>query len=258
MDKKKFIFTIDDNIRFFREISVNNLKSIFMHPYVKMLKNLHEKFGVKIQLNLFYEDDSFNLSQFPDKYFEEWKNNADWLKLSFHSKEENICPYEDASYEQVDNECEQVQREILRFAGCDSLAQTTTIHYCQTTKEGLNALKDNGIKGLLGLYGNEEEPQKSYLTPDKNCCAIRKGEIVHVGGMAFAGIDIILNCFSVAENLQQLQALKNRNIIKLMIHEQYFYEDYLHYQANFQEKIETAFCFLESQDFTSCFFEELI
>ena len=166
MDKKNFIFTIDDNIRFFRELSEKNGKSLFTHPYLKMLKELHDDFGVKIQMNLFYQDTKFDLSAFSDKYRKEWENNSDWLKMSFHSEKEDVCPYENAGYEQVYSECEKVQREILRFAGKDSLAKTTTIHYCKTTLDGLNALKKCGIKGLLGLYGDEEDPQTSYLNPD--------------------------------------------------------------------------------------------
>ena len=38
MRRKVFVFTIDDNIRFFRELSENNSRSLFMHPYLKMLK----------------------------------------------------------------------------------------------------------------------------------------------------------------------------------------------------------------------------
>ena len=87
-------------------------------------------FEVKIQLNLFYRDEQFNLSSFLEKYRDEWACNADWLKLSFHSKEENICPYENSGYEQVYNECKEVEEEILRFAGEQSLAKTTTIHWC--------------------------------------------------------------------------------------------------------------------------------
>ena len=97
---KNYIFTIDDNIRFLKELTEQNAKSLFSHPYAHMLKCLHEEFGVKIQLNLFYECPDFNLSQMTDKYRAEWVQNADWLKLSFHSRLENIAPYEHSDYQQ--------------------------------------------------------------------------------------------------------------------------------------------------------------
>ena len=56
---------------------------MFDHPYLAMYRRLHEEFGLKVQLNLFYRMESFDLSQVSDAYYEEWKENSDWLKLSF-------------------------------------------------------------------------------------------------------------------------------------------------------------------------------
>ncbi len=45
-----FCFTVDDNIRFLKELTRNRYNSIFDHPYLAMYKRLHEEFGLKIQL----------------------------------------------------------------------------------------------------------------------------------------------------------------------------------------------------------------
>ena len=255
---KSFIFTIDDNIRFLDELTKTGAESIFSHPYAKMLKDLHETFNVKVQLNLFYENSTFNLSKMTDKYYKEWEENADWLKLSFHSRVENVCPYKDSSFEEVYTDCANVKREILRFAGEKSLATTTTVHYCQTTNDGLNALKDNGVKGLLGLYGTENEPTNSYNTDLDSADKIRKGEVVLSDGIYFSGIDIVLNCFSIEENLELLKPLLDRRVVKIMIHEQYFYKDYFLYQSDFKQKLEKAFSCLIESGFKSCFYEEIL
>lgn len=255
---KDFIFTIDDNIRFLQELTEKNAASLFSHPYTNMLRELHEVFGVKVQLNLFYQNSSFELSQMTDKYKEEWAKNANWLKLSFHSRLENVSPYLNSSYKEVYDDCHQVQKEIIRFAGENSLAKTTTIHYCQATKDGILALKDCGVKGLLGLYGTLDHPQTSYTTPKNDSLKIRNGEIIQSDGIAFAGIDVVLNCFTTAQNLEQLQYLKARQVVKVMIHEQYFYEDYVAYQPDFKNKLEAVFSFLRKNGFQSCFFEEII
>ena len=59
-------------------------------------------------------------------------------------------------------------RQSLRFAGPEALGDTTTVHYCCTTPEGIRAMKDCGMKGLLGLFGTEEEkrthPKRAYGT----------------------------------------------------------------------------------------------
>ena len=86
---KTFCFTVDDNIRFFKEIMQSGYESIFEHPYLQVYKRLHDKFNAKVQLNLFFEDSEFELSEFTSAYKNEWEENSDWLKLSFHSQYEN-------------------------------------------------------------------------------------------------------------------------------------------------------------------------
>jgi hypothetical protein len=90
---KSFCFTVDDNIRFLKELSFGEYGSMFEHPYLAMWKRFHERFGLCVQLNLFYECDGFDLSQMSEKYRDEWESNSDWLKLSFHSRLENERPY---------------------------------------------------------------------------------------------------------------------------------------------------------------------
>lgn len=256
--KKRFCFTIDDNIRFLRELTESNAQSIFSHPYAGMLKDLHERYGVKVQLNLFYKENGFTLAQMTERFFSEWQENADWLKLSFHSLEETVEPYKNADYQTVYDDCLAVQKEIKRFAGERVLAKTTTVHYCTTTRAGVRALKDNGVQGLLGLYGTQENPRVSYGCSKKDGEILRNGEIARYDGVSFMAIHTVLNCFSVSEILSRLQEVKMRDKISVMIHEQYFYPDYHLYQENFKEKLEKTFAFLNESGFQSVFFEEMI
>ena len=253
-----FCFTVDDNIRFLKEITERKYRSIFEHPYLAMYKRLHERFDLKIQLNLFYRCDGFDLSMMSDAYKDEWAENSDWLKMSFHSELENVRPYENSGYDEVKAHCERVHREILRFAGETSLAKTTTVHYCVTTAQGLSALKDCGVEGLLGLFGDDKAPRTSYGLPFDEAEIIRQGNVVSDNGIAFSGIDIVLNCFSKQEILQILQGLLGQKCIKVMIHEQYFYPDYFNYQQDFEQKLFATFAFLCEQGYQSKFFENII
>ena len=132
---KNFIFTVDDNIRFLKEICERGYASIFEHPYLAMYKRFHEKFGLRVQLNLFFECEGFCLRDMTEKYKNEWEIFSDWLKLSFNSSLENVKPYENSGYREVFDYCSRVNMEILRFAGENSLAKTTTVHYCALTDE---------------------------------------------------------------------------------------------------------------------------
>ena len=255
---KNFCFTVDDNIRVFKELTQGVYNSLFEHPYLRVYKRLHEKYRLKVQLNLFYQADEFDLSQMTERFQEEWRANAHWLKLSFHSRLENIKPYENAGYDEVFTDCQNVHREIRRFAGDEVLGKTTTVHFCLATREGLAALQDNGVRGLLGLYGTQVEPRLSYQSTTAQGERIRKGEIVESDGIAYAGIDIVLNCFSKQEILQILQGLLGRKCIKVMIHEQYFYPDYFNYQQDFEQKLFATFALLCEQGYQSEFFENII
>lgn len=255
---KVFCFTVDDNIRFLKDINSQNFKSIFEHPYLAMLRRLHERFEIKVQLNMFYQMEGFELSEASDRYACEWQENSDWLKFSFHSRKENYCPYENSDYNEVFCDCKAVNQEILRISSPDTLAKTTTVHYCLATAEGLKALSDNGVKGLLGLFGSEEETRISYNIDENTAYNIRCGEIVSRDGLAFASIDMIINKVEKDDIISTLSKLLGRRSLRVMIHEQYFYEDYKAYQPDFEEKLTLVFGLLSENGYRSCFFEELI
>lgn len=255
---KNVCFTVDDNIRFFRELTQTRPTSIFDHPYLAMYRRLHEKFGLKVQLNLFDREGDFDLPQMTDAYRQQWQENAHWLKMSFHSERENVKPYEFSGYQEVYDHCKAVNDQILRFAGPDTLGRTTTVHYCRTTNEGLDAMADNGYKALLGLFGTQEEPRSSYSAPEELSARIRAGELLHYRGVVMAPIDIVLNMFSAESILAQLEEMKDRSQINVMIHEQYFYPDYQAYQPEFEEKLDATFTWFQSHGYESSFLEDCI
>ena len=255
---KNFCFTVDDNIRFLKELTENNYSSIFDHPYLAMYQRLHKAFGLKVQLNLFYRLGDFDLSQMTERFYSEWEANADWLKLSFHSEFENERPYEASSYEAVYRDCQRVNAQIKRFASPAALAKTTTIHYCLLTEDGLKAMVDNRVLGLLGLFGDKEAPRTSYGVEESKAEKIRGGEILKIGEISFAAIDIVLNKFSTEKILKRLDQMNGRSGIRVMIHEQYFYEDYCRYQPDFEEKLRSTFAYLCERGYQSGFYENLI
>lgn len=253
---KHFFFTVDDNIRFLKELNNGSCDSIFSHPYPAMYKRLHDELGVKVQLNLFYRAEDFDLSEMTDKFKDEWRENSDWLKLSFHSDIENIRPYEFSPYGEVYGHCQAVHREIIRFASEASLGKTTTVHYCRTTPDGTRALYDNGIRGLLGLYGDDDHPRASYSLDEISAGKIRHGEIVKINGMSHGPIDIVLNDFSKPDVENMLASLIGRERIWIMIHEQYFYPDFDRYIPDFEQRLREYFTLLLQNGYQSRHFEE--
>lgn len=252
-----FCFTVDDNIKCLKDVSENVYDSVFDNVYFAMLKRLHEKFNIKIQLNLFFTDGNFDLTMVSNRYKSEFENNSSWLKFSFHSKEQKPRPYEFSDYDEVYNDCIQTNKEIVRFAGENALAKTVTLHYCLATNDGLKALKDCNVLGLLGLYGDDKNLRKSYQNNDLEIEKLRLGETLFLDGLFYAGIDAVINTLTIDEIPQAINKKLGRRLIKIMIHEQYFYPDYSRYQKDFEAKLEVVFKILNSNGYKSIFFEQI-
>lgn len=163
MDKKTYFF-IDDVIWTLRDISRQKPASIFDHPFMAALREAHDKYGLKVQLNLFcrtdfwYGNDEFTLSEVPDTYKQEWTDNSDWVKFGFHSKQEfPDYPYINASYEDVKTNFDYTKNEVYRFAGKNSFALGVCTHWLPMSKEGCRALADGGIKIMSVSYGEKTE-----------------------------------------------------------------------------------------------------
>lgn len=125
-------FYIDDHSFLFTDLAKERPKSAFDHFYLKGLKAIHDKYGFKVTLNAFYHNDhhDFNLCDMPDIWKNEFIDNSDWLKFSFHSKGEFPDRiYAEATAEEFGADWEEVQNEIVRFAGAESYIAPCVIHW---------------------------------------------------------------------------------------------------------------------------------
>ena len=268
--QKKFRLSVDDNIRFLQDITENQdaYASIFDNPYLRVYKRAHDETGVCVNLHLFYfsEDGSFSLDMVTDKFKAEWEANADWLRLSFHSlREMPASPYTGEAYAEIPADCEKVHREILRFAGEKSLAKTTTLHFGATDIRGVRALKACGYDALGAFFepdGNGgSSVSYSYPLPLVEHLRTRDFWVDGEEGVTFFKIDRVLNFAPTAkENLRFVEEIVNSptqgGFVELMIHEQYFYEDYPLYIAEFEEIILQACRYLKARGYEGSFIRE--
>ena len=159
---KRVQFVIDDVIWVFRDLTRQKPKSLFDNEYMKMLKRAHDEYGLKVQLNVFYRtcfwygNDEFSLSDMTDSYKKEFEENSDWLKLGFHSKEEwPDYPYVNADYDLVNDNFNLIKNEVIRFAGENTFAKSVLPHWAPMSKEGVQALYDNGIRIMYASVGEK-------------------------------------------------------------------------------------------------------
>ena len=154
----RYRLSLDDNIWFLKDINTNagKYKSIFENPYLKFLRQVHETYGTKIHLNLYYQTDGFNLSQMTTKFRNEWKENAGWLRLSFHALQNDPdMPYINAGYDEVKKDCSLVHEQIKRFAGEELMGPVTTLHWGEGTRQGLQGIDRLRVQGSGRLFHNE-------------------------------------------------------------------------------------------------------
>lgn len=161
---KKAYFYIDDTIWVLRDLTRTRPASLFDVPLLKVLKEAHEKYGVKTQLNLFYRtdyfygNDEFSLSDVTDRYKKEWESASGWLKLAFHAKQEfPDYPHINATYKDVYDIFKAIEKEVFRFAGENSFTYGTCPHWLPVSKEGVKALCDCGVRLLDATVGETRE-----------------------------------------------------------------------------------------------------
>ncbi len=252
--------SVDDNIRFLQDITDNKdiYTSIFDNEYLAVYKEAHDKYDISVQLNVLYEysdnkyfsksREYFNLSMMTDKFKEEWKANASWLRLSFHAKNEfPNKPYEHTNMTQITEDAKQIYREVIRFAGEETLCiDSTTIHWGECTPDGMRGMRNLGMKGVFGYFNLQEngETSVSYYYPTEL--------VEHLHGRDFwmdtredilcGKIDTVLNFYRNAKDaIAVLEAIKADyhigGCLEMMIHEQYFYEDFALYIPEYKNII---------------------
>ena len=264
----KYRLSIDDNIWFLRDLQqqADKYHSLFENPFMGFLKEIHDAYGTKIHLNIFYQTDSFDLSMMPDKYKADWIASAGWLRLSFHAWQEfPDKPYINAGYDVVERDCAAVMKEVKRFAGIELTGPVTTIHWGEATVEGSRALRDAGYKGQLGYFNVDDDlPSVNYYLDVEKTRQVKKRFIwkdTHQD-VVFIRTSIVIDTKKLDEIIPHLEAYKENAgkppYLDLLVHEQYFYPFYFNYQPDYRERIKTAVQWATANGYEPAFLEECI
>ena len=154
---KRAAMYIDDVIFLFRDLAAQRPRSCWDHFFLKALREAHDRYGLRVQLNVFYRNDfyygargaEFTLKDMPDVWKAEFQAAKDWLRFGFHSYSEfPDYPWINASYDDVVWTWNLLTREVERFAGPGMFAKAVTPHWGPMSKEGCVALKDCGVKAI--------------------------------------------------------------------------------------------------------------
>ena len=275
---KHYRVSSDDNIRFLKELTEGDYASIFDHPYLAVYKKAHDLYGAKAHLNLFYAFDHqarsffaedhgyFDLSMMTDQYKDEFIANSHWLKLAFHAKSEfPDKPYQHADRKTVRDDCIAVCREICRFAGKECISNSTTIHWGEANREVVRELRALGFTSLTGYFWRDQNniPIVSYYTDPEMADHIgtRDFWMDTAEDMIFGRIDSVLNIGSLEAVLQEVQEAAEDphrgGFVSIMIHEQYFYPDYINYLADFETRVLESCKILANKGYTGAHISDI-
>lgn len=269
---KKYRISLDDNIWFLQNLTENKdtYTSLFDDPYLKMLKYIHDRYGSKFHVNIYYETPrhgGFNLSQMTDKYKPEWKANSHWLRLSFHANADKPDkPYRFATYEQAYFEMERVHQQILRFAGPEAFSQTaTSVHWGDCSYEAARAFRDLGVKEYVSSFKWDTDSNADIrMYFDAEQCAIMQ----KYGFYYDKDTDMYFHRYQGGIQHAQLETFYDRfdrlleehplyQFMEFCLHEQYFYPEYFAYQPNYYEKLETTAQWCRDRGFEPVFADEM-
>jgi len=262
----RYRVSTDDNIWFLRDLARNagRYRSIFDNPYLAFWREMHRKYGAKIQHNIYYETEGFNLSEMPDRFRSEWRAGADWMRLTFHARANDPDrPYLYASAEQIRRDYRLVTREIERFAGPELISPFTTIHWGAATLAAGRALRQEGVRGLVGYFEERDGlPRVAYylFTPQWRHLLARDYWKDTREDLIFLRHDLVINTVpleGIVPHLERVAADPHQaEVLELMIHEQYFYPDYVAYQPDFRQRVERAIRWATERGYRPAFYEE--
>lgn len=264
--RRRYRMSIDDNSFFLRDIVQKRYKSLFDCFYLKILRDLHAKYGTKYTINLFFEtpEADFALDQFPDRYKGEWADNADWLKLTFHAwREFPGRPYQYASPEHLLHDLDGVAAEIHRFAGERTWCPPTILHWAMVQPDCYAALASRGVRVLsaLSVKLSGGWDLHNMLADDQCEWLSRHDAVMDMGShIAFSNCDIVLNNTPVDRIAAKLEAStkspQTSEILDLLTHEQYFWPFYSSYVADHAQRLDTAFAWATANGYEPIFFHE--
>ena len=262
----RYRFSIDDNIQFLKDIAEHaaTYASIFDNPYLAFWREMHRNYGAKFHFNIYYQTQGFNLSQMPVRYRQEWRQNADWIRLTFHARaNEPDRPYLEAPAGQIRQDYRLVTREIERFAGQELLSPFTTIHWGTTTLAGARALRGEGVRGLAGYFeARDELPTVCYYLPLERWRYLMGRDYWKDTreDLIFIRHDIVVNTVPLEKIVPHLERVaadpRQSEVLELMIHEQYFYPGYLAYQPDFRQRVERALQWVTQRGYKPVFYKD--
>ena len=205
-----------DDVELFGDLISNqqDYDSLFQHPLMAFLKELHDDYGMRITLYTYEyfpcRDGYTRIGDMPLKYKQDFLRASDWLKIGYHSQRTEFNSL--VSVVDFSNSYNNLNTAVANFADSAMIASTLRLHYFFAPDSLLNPL--TGVKYLLCA---DDINRPSYnLTPSESL-TVGNGEKIVKNGISYIKTDLRLD-----DNYHILSDLKHRedaDTLVLFIHE---------------------------------------
>jgi hypothetical protein len=263
--RPRYQFFIDDNSFFLRDVAQKKYASLFDCFYLKGLRDLNKKYGAKFVLNIYYTTaDGFDISQFPERYKSEWRDNANWLRLAFHAyANEPDRPYQYASGEKLGADFDLVAGEIRRFAGEETYTPPTVIHWAMLQPALWPVLAQRGVRVLsAGFWWRIRGFDINYMLDEDRTDYLSRNEALKdfATGIVFSKVEMVCNNTPIEKIVPLLEAeardFRRAEVMDLMTHEQYFWPFYERYIPDHFQRLDTAIRWVTEHGYEPVFLHE--
>lgn len=264
MSNPVYRLAVDDVIYSFRDLARRRTRSLFDCHFLALFRDLHLQFGTRVTFNIFFQthEGDFSLADFPADYREEWKENASWLRLAFHARQEFPADqYEGNRLEVFRRDFEATRAEVLRFAGPETWIPPAVIHFCRIPDNSLATLAGYGVRHLAGLNNHRNGAWSGHYNVSGDLAArVARNETVvePESGICFSLIDLVINncpLDEIAAHLQSRAETPSRpHKIDLLTHEQYSWPFYSHYLPDHPERIVAAIRWCRERGYQPVFY----
>lgn len=168
---EKFMhISCDDFLTPFKDLTTNanTYTSIFDNAVFGFLKSQHDKYGMVFSAYCFYEstDATFNLSQVPNKFSKEFRDNSHWLKFGFHSRNGNKN-YATATAADAKTDYDLIITELIRITGSyKCIDRLPRLQNYAGSLDAVTAMK-NTKPAIVGLLTAEDTRTNYYHNADQ-------------------------------------------------------------------------------------------
>lgn len=167
--KEKYVHISIDDCVFWKDLidNQNTYTSIFENTTLNFYKEIHDTYGMKITLNCFCSEGGYDISNVPSKFSQEFAQNSDWLKMSFHA-EDNSTRYDTDKVEAITNSYNKFIAAIYKMTkSFDCVDRFVRLGFFSGTLANVRAIRDCKC-GIVGLFTADDTRISYYFDNNTN------------------------------------------------------------------------------------------